>query len=236
MASLSEMIEYAKAKQPRNGLAEMAGHFIQGASSGYDAGKKAKLDAIESILKTAQAQEAIQKARELKTKNDLWQSVMDQGKAQGDIPLTAGEMMNGRVVMGKNIGEKANATRSATTLSRLAEIFTTNDPNKTSITKINLPGGLGTVTTGPKRTFKPSESSSTATAREDRILHEKVLKMALQMTQSEDPMAPVPNPKYLRLAYTHYGKNPDDYIPKKPLELPTDNDPWALFGQDQGGE
>lgn len=38
MASLSELVDYAHARQPRNGLAEMAAHFVEGASSGYDAG------------------------------------------------------------------------------------------------------------------------------------------------------------------------------------------------------
>lgn len=38
MADLSEMVNYVKAQQPHNGLAETAAHFVEGASRGYDAG------------------------------------------------------------------------------------------------------------------------------------------------------------------------------------------------------
>lgn len=49
MASLSEMVDLAKAQQPRNPLAEIAGHFIEGASKGYDAGHAEALKKAETL-------------------------------------------------------------------------------------------------------------------------------------------------------------------------------------------
>lgn len=230
MASLSELVDYAKAKQPRNGLAEIAAHFIQGASSGYDAGREAQLKKVDQILKTAQAEEAQQKTLELKIRNEMWTGLMDQAKGQGDMPLTAGEMMNGRVVTSKNIGVDANTSKSTFDLPKLFQRFMPKGQDSQVTAHMKTP--FGELVVGPKP--KVTESSKTATDREDRLLRESAFKSALAMTQAEDPLAATPNPKYLRLAYENLGKNPDDYIPRKKLTVPAHNDPFGLLGQ--GGQ
>lgn len=90
MASLSELVQYAQAQQPQNTLADVATHFLEGANSGYEAGKaqarkdqdnpliedpithtKQRLDVVSKLLdvhaKMAAAEEANTITEALKT-------------------------------------------------------------------------------------------------------------------------------------------------------------------------
>lgn len=241
MASLSELVDYAKAKQPRNGLAEVAAHFISGASSGYDAGQKAKLEKYDQILKSAQAIKAQEEARTLKIQNDLWDSYINGAKATGDIPLTAGENLNGKTVLQRSMGEQPAPTSD---LAKLASMFSPTDTGmKPTSMSVKLPGKLGSVNystpgsakTPGKRTFKPDNPLNAE--REVRIIWDKGTKRALDIYQQENPMGTMNDPgykKYLPTAFSSLGpageKAYADYLKKNPQPVvPENQDPWGLL-------
>lgn len=225
MASPSELIDVARARQRPNGLAEVAKHFLVGASSGYEAGIKAKNDQVEQLLKTQQALEAEQKARSLKIQNDLWDGFMSDAKLQGKMPPTAGEIMTGREVALKNLGVDSTP-KGTTSMAKISALFGgSNDGNDSEVT-LNLPGNVGHVKIGKTKKENPLPA-----AVEDRVTREKAFEIALKMTQAVDPMAAEPNGAHLRMAYEYLGKDPDKYIPKTKLTPPpAAGDPWALFG------
>lgn len=222
MASTTELLQYAQAKQRKNGLAEIAGHFIKGASAGYEAGRKSKLDHLDEILKTAQADEAQQKSRELKIQNDFWMGAIDEAKGAGRMPMTAGEEINGRVATSNQIGQNANASPGSFDLAKIADRFFPKNGNYQTTMTMKTP--FGTITRGPKP--RTPESSDTANKREKRILKEKIYKQALAATQAEDMMATEPNAKYLGQAARYYGEDPAEYMPKNTGA----DDPFGLLG------
>lgn len=236
MASLSELVNYAQAKQPRNGLAEIAGHFLIGADQGYEAGKKAQLDRYDQILKSAQALKAAEEARGQKMQNDLWDSYVNSAKAQGTIPLTAGETMNGKTVTQNLLGDQP---APVTGMARIASLFSPPDGMTASKMSIKLPGKMGQIdyaTPGaakPKagpRAFKPDNPLNQE--REDRIVWDKATARALQMAQAENPLATFEDAKkYLPTAFQTLGKDPKDYLKDSPLAQPpaANNDPWGLL-------
>lgn len=233
--SLSSMIEYARAKQPRNGLAEVANHFIQGASQGYEAGKKAKLAQYEQILKAAETAKNQEEARKLKMQNDFIQASIDEAKGQGQMPLTAGENMNGRVTIGNTIGGPTKPTGNST-MAKIAAMFTPDGFEPTSY-NVTLPTG-GTMKLESKtrdksgKTPDPYAASREARAaeKEDRSIRDKAHKDALAMTQGEDPLAIQPAKKYLRIAYENQGVKPEKYMKPEDLSMPENPDPWGLRG------
>lgn len=240
MASLSELVDYAKAKQPRNGLAEVAAHFIEGASQGYDSGLKAKMDKYDQILKAAQAMKAQEEANLLKVQNEALQSLLNTGKATGSIPLTAGEDINGRVVTQKNMGEDSSTPPNS--MARLATLFQPPAGMQPKSMTIKLPGKMGgisyatpkTETPGKPRT--PRQPDPLAIEKEDRIVWDKATKRALEMAQNENPLATFEDSKkYLRTAFQTLGKDPDKYLKNSPLLAPppavaaATSDPWGLL-------
>lgn len=130
MSSLSEMLQYAQAQQPQNGLADVAVHFLQGANSGYDAGhaeavknrdnpiitdpitgKNQRLDVVSKLLdvhaKMAAAEEAklvsdALRAGSADTDTKNRQSTLAQ-MAQNELEKTAG-------VAGRDNSEQAKIT------------------------------------------------------------------------------------------------------------------------------
>lgn len=237
MASLSELIQYAQAKQKPNVLADVAEHFIAGAGQGYDAGQKAQAKHYEQILQSAQAAKALEEARQMKSQNDLWDSYTTNAKMNGQIPLTAGEALNGKVVTQASLGDQAPPVSS---MARLASLF---QPTGTDMTAkemtVNLPGKMGSIKyatpgvpkpAGKGKSYKPD--NPLAADREDRIVWDKASARALQMAQAENPLATFADAKkYLPTAFQTLGKDPNDYIkPDSPLAAPPENnDPWGLL-------
>lgn len=233
MASLSELVDYARAKQPRNGLAEMASHFLVGADAGYDAGQKAKNEKYEQILKSAQALKANEEARGLKIQNDVYQSFMNQAKMTGQMPLTAGETLNGKTTIQNDMGDP---TAPVTGIARLAKMFAP-DGMVAKSTNIKLPGKMGSVSYSTPGVPKSTTSRSLRPdnplnqEREDRIVWDKATARALKMAQNENPMATFEDSKkYLPTAFESLGKDPADYLKDSPLVAPpVNNDPWGLL-------
>lgn len=228
--SLSEMVEYAKAKQPRNGLADVAEQFLVGASHGYEAGQKAKLAQYDQILKVAQANKAEQEARQQKMDNDYWEGEINKAKGLGVMPLTAGESMNGRVTMSKTLGEPESEGNSL--LSKLAARFTPRGQKLKSVS-MKLPFGA-TMTTEDINGSKEDQYAANRDARGDRAEERAIDKLvyddALLATQGEDMMATEPSEKYLGMAARKHGQSPVKYISRM-TKPPVNPDPWGLRTQ-----
>lgn len=151
MASLSEMMDYAKAQQPRNGLAEVASHFLAGADSGYDAGhaaalknqenpmvddpmipgKKVRLDVYSKLLDVQAKQAAIEEAKQT---NALIQQVtgakeMDaRDKTLGSIATNALQASSGTAGIDNTMQGK---------VANLVQNPTPRKPTKTTVTIAN---------------------------------------------------------------------------------------------------
>lgn len=235
MASLSELIDYAHAKQPRNGLAEVAAHFIEGASQGYDSGLKARADSYDHILKSAQAIKAQEEARTLKIQNDMWQSFLQDQKLHENLPMTAGEDMTGRIVTQKDMG---TPPPPVTGMAKIATMFTPPEGMTPNKMVVKLPGQMGGITYSTPGAEKPSKPRSYKPdnplnkEKEDRIVWEKATNRALEMAQAENPLATFEDAKkYLPTAFRSLGKDPKDYIKAEPMAPPpANNDPWGLLG------
>lgn len=160
MASLSELVDYAHARQPRNGLAEMAAHFVEGASSGYDAGhaealklrdnpttvdpetgKEVSLDAYIKLLDV--------KNKLLERQNQ--QFVLDTFKTQVDAKDTqdrgtslAGIATNALSAQGRVAGENGTTT-AGKVAGAVANPASAGTPRKPTKTTVEMSGGKPTV-------------------------------------------------------------------------------------------
>lgn len=105
--SLSEMVEYAKAKQPRNALADVAEQFLTGASHGYDAGVKAKQQKFENELKLIDAKDKMLSIEQKQLANKYLTGIL---KAEGILPLDDREEEIARTVAGQTLGSGAIKT------------------------------------------------------------------------------------------------------------------------------
>lgn len=194
MASLSEMIQYAQAKQEPDTLAQLAAVALQGAGVGFESyqqakEKKAKREQQEfdKALKIIDAQEKLRSIENLKLKNtyDSWRL-----KAAGVLPLDENEEMIARQVAGTTLGAGKKPKTDNTVAGKAFEMF--KDPGKFDVE-------LAYGTDGPTwkyTTRKPDEKRTRSISDEDK-LNEEILKLANEIGRAIiiEEMSATPNPQ-----------------------------------------
>lgn len=160
MASLSEMLQYAQAQQPPNPLADITSHFIEGASSGYDAGhaealKKAEMDATNPVVTTDEGKQmhldAYSKLLDIKNKlleHDNEQLLYNTFKQQSGAQDIA-DRTNSLSHIATNALNAGGAPAGTTVADKVAQVAANPDtagtPRKPTKTTVEMVGGKPTV-------------------------------------------------------------------------------------------
>lgn len=154
MASLSELVDYAKAKQQRNGLAEIAGHFLEGASGGYDAGKaQARKDQEDPLIADPVTGEKkrLSVVSKLLDVHDKLASIQGQEIANAYIKSRTGSTdLNNRQGTLAKMADNANAVKNGAAgddksdAGKIANLVTDSNAQKGKV-KVGIKNGKPTI-------------------------------------------------------------------------------------------
>lgn len=179
MASLSELVDYAKAQQPKDPFAEITGGFIKGATSGYEAGReretKRRQQQFENSLKIIDANEKLlsikQKQNEIAVQEDYLKSI-------GVLPYDDRENMIARSVAGEWLGDGKRPVTDNSVSGRIRGMF---DKNKFGDYDME-------VTMGPKGTemkLTPKGQKNARTAGQQDEQQRAIIALAERMAQRD---------------------------------------------------
>jgi len=154
MASLSEMIQYAKAKQKPDPFAQLAGIAIGGAATGFQSFQDEKKRQAEAKQKQFDNElkliDAADKMESIKNKQYANKLILHELKAKGIVPLDQREMDIGREVAGTMLGDGKKVKTDNTTSGRMQEMFTNKSFDEYDFTLEAGPTGMSTKFTTKK--------------------------------------------------------------------------------------
>lgn len=164
MASLTEMMEYARAKQPRNTMAEVAKHFLEGAKSGYDAGhaeaekkaaREAEMDAtnpmvenplthekqrLDVVSKLLDVQDKIASIEQAKAVNAMFDQQVNE-KEMGNRTTTLANMADTEMVKTAGVAGKDKSTQGKV----VNIVDNPAHPKQKPKVKVSMTGGKPTI-------------------------------------------------------------------------------------------
>ncbi len=143
MASLSELVEYAKAKQRPNGLAELASNFVEGAGTGY---QKSAEQARQQALKNQENPVVMDPITNTPQRLDVVNKLVDLHKKIADIKEA--EQFN---AMFDNINNNREAEARAGAITAVGQNASAPAPN-TNATKLGKVASVELENSGGKIT------------------------------------------------------------------------------------